>query len=61
MCASVKFGFPVFASVVLFLDNIFYYVYCNLLINKEIHKVVKYLGVGFRVFNILNMVKEHIL
>jgi hypothetical protein len=36
-----------FSSVVLFPSNIFYFVCCNLIISKEMHKVLKYLGVGY--------------
>jgi hypothetical protein len=42
----VRFGFHSFASVVLFPASIFYSCVCNLFFSKEIHKVVKYLGVG---------------
>jgi hypothetical protein len=42
----VKFGFHIFASTVLFPANIFYSMCCNLIISKEKHKIVKYLGVG---------------
>jgi hypothetical protein len=47
MCC-MKFGFHIFASVVLFPSSKFYYVCCNLIIRKEINKVVIYLGVGIR-------------
>jgi hypothetical protein len=52
MCC-VKFGFQ-FSSIVLFLAKISYFVCCNLIISKEIHKVVKYLGVRNRYFNMVS-------
>jgi hypothetical protein len=43
----VKFGFSIFLlPLYLFTDNIFYSMCCNLIISKEIHKVIIYLGVG---------------
>jgi len=45
-CVSCEVWFPVFSSAVLFRASIFYSMCCNLFINKEIHQVVIYLGVG---------------
>jgi hypothetical protein len=46
MCACVKFGFHLLHLFYLFKIIIFYFVCCNLIISKEKHKVITYLGVG---------------
>jgi hypothetical protein len=45
-CVLCEVWFPYFAFAFLFLTSIFYSVCRNLIISKEIHKVVKYLGAG---------------
>jgi hypothetical protein len=49
MCC-VKFGFQ-FLLPLFYFQQVYFILCCNLIASKEIHKVVKYLGVGNRDFN----------
>jgi hypothetical protein len=54
LCVLCEIWFPIFAFVVLFPTCIFYSLCCNLIVSKEIHKVVKYLSVGNKDFNMVS-------